>query len=84
MLTIRLKNYRGDLDDLYDVYLIGPYVDTATRDHELGRLTSLPGVHGNVTLHQSTAPPSLGDYSADPDRVAGVRDLDELMDAFAA
>ena len=80
--TIRVVNYCGDLDDLNDLNLIGPYPDADSRDEDMARLARLNGVYGSLQFQPSTANPAAASCSCSPEAVAGVSDLTGLLVAL--
>lgn len=80
--TIRMTNYAGDMDDLHEVNVIGPYDTAEQRDADLARLDKLPGNNGDAEFEPSRLNPEGADRRATPAQVAGVTNLSELFDVL--
>jgi hypothetical protein len=80
--TIRVTSYLGDMDDMKEVVVIGPYPDEADRDAAIERLDRLPDVRGNLDLEPSRIPPDAAVYSATAEQAAAADTLDALAAAL--
>lgn len=81
VFTIRVTNYCGDEDDLRAVLIIGPYPAVEARNADMARFAALPGVYGNAAFGPSRIPatPATSDECVHPDKLADVRDCEDLM-----
>ncbi|MEU0078420.1 hypothetical protein ABZY58_11035 [Micromonospora tulbaghiae] len=80
--TIQVVNFCGDVDDLNDLNLIGPYPDAASRDRDMARLAQLDGVYGSLQFQPSAASPVTASHSCTPDAVADASDLTGVLVAL--
>lgn len=78
--SIRVIPYWGDLDNLADILIIGPYPSVEARDQDLHRLENLHGAYGSAEFLPSTLDPSTPglDGHATPAQVAGCGTLEDL------
>lgn len=82
MFTIRVHNYCGDLDDLHDLNIIGPYPDAETRDRDLERLAALPDMACHLEVEPSTVAPEAADRRVHPDQLADAANLTDVLDVL--
>lgn len=81
-ISILVRAYWGDLDDLDGVVVIGPYAATADRDRDIQRLAALADVAGSAQFLPSSLDPAGADHHATPQQVAEATDLDSLIDSL--
>ncbi len=83
MLFIRFEDFMGDLDDLAEVNLIGPFPDAHARAREMHRLESLPlgrpEFNGGYKFHAIRSGPAGADTVVAPEKVA---DATTIMDFY--
>jgi len=81
-ISILVRAYWGDFDDLDEVVVIGPYATTADRDRDIQRLAALDDVAGSAEFLPSSLDPAGADHHATPQQVAQATDLGGLIDAL--
>lgn len=82
MHTIRVTSYLGDMDDLREVNIIGPYPNEADRDEAIERLDALPDVRGNLDLEPSQMNPDGVDNRCSAEAVAHAQSMDDIAKAL--
>lgn len=86
MSYILFEDFMGDLDDLAEVNLIGPFPDDGARIRELARLDALPlgapEFNGGYRFHLAGYRPREVDCMVSPDVVAGATTIREFFHLF--
>lgn len=81
--TIRVISSGGDLDDMHDIIVIGPYGSPEQRDTEAHRLSQLRALGRDYQFHRSDIPTGLDSRdikSVDAAAVALIGDTPDASD----
>jgi hypothetical protein len=72
--AIRFVDFRGDFDTYFEINVIGPYPDTASRDRDLARLRRMPlgdpDLNGTAQFHADRIGTVTADRTIEPPQIA--------------
>lgn len=81
--AIRFVDYRGDFDTYFEIKVIGPYPDTASRDRDLARLRQMPlgdpNLNGTAQFYADRIGSITADQTVEPAQLADAATLRQFF-----